>query len=61
MRWVDAHGRCNPQALAGVPVEGGYEADKRPLFIAHVRHHGDVLPGKAGEHLNGMLSRSTQT
>lgn len=55
VRWVDAYGPCSPQALGCRPVEGGWEADKRPLFIAHVRHHGAVLPGKAAEHLNGAM------
>lgn len=56
VRWVDASGPCHPENLGARPVEGGWEADKTPLFIAHVRHeqHG-VLPGKCGPRLNGAL------
>ena len=52
---MDARGHLNVQALGRRPVEGGFEADKRPLWIAHVRHQNAILPAKAAEHLSGAF------
>ncbi|KAL1748613.1 carbohydrate-binding module family 12 protein [Schizophyllum fasciatum] len=55
LRWVDASGRLNISSLGYRPVEGGREADGKPLFIAKAPHKGAEHPGKVGEHLDGAL------
>nr|GAT57717.1 carbohydrate-binding module family 12 protein [Mycena chlorophos] len=53
LRWVDASGRLNVEALGYRPVEGGRESDGTPLYIAEAPHKGAVHPGKASEKLDG--------
>ncbi|KAI5889742.1 carbohydrate-binding module family 12 protein [Schizophyllum commune H4-8] len=55
LRWVDASGRLNVNSLGYRPVEGGREADGKPLYIAKAPHKDAEHPGKAGEHLDGAL------
>jgi len=68
VRWVQAHGRLNPNNLGARPVEGGREADGTPLFVARgfaKEHSGffglggggeeGLFPGKASIQHNGAL------
>ncbi|KAK3092131.1 hypothetical protein FSP39_025434 [Pinctada imbricata] len=34
-------------------VRGGYDSDRRPLFVARASHNGEWVPGKAAYHLPG--------
>lgn len=52
VRWVDGHGRLNLQSLGARPVEGGYEANGTPLFIAQASIKGSIQPGKISEKLD---------
>ncbi|KAI0229717.1 hypothetical protein L0F63_003509, partial [Massospora cicadina] len=36
-------------------VQGGLEADGKPLYVARGYHKGSLVIGKAGGHLNGCL------
>ncbi|KAI8825758.1 uncharacterized protein EV422DRAFT_600244 [Fimicolochytrium jonesii] len=50
VKWVDGEG---PLKNKGEKlVEGGREADGKPLYIAQAHIKGSVQPGKVGEHLS---------
>ncbi|KAF9810496.1 hypothetical protein IEO21_06891 [Rhodonia placenta] len=61
LHWVDVRGRVNVRSLPGRPVEGGREADGTPLLVARVRHGESVIPGKAGEKLDGAVVPANNT
>ncbi|RKP15181.1 hypothetical protein BJ684DRAFT_14544 [Piptocephalis cylindrospora] len=54
LRWVPCHGTALPEDWT--PVEGGYEADGTPLFIAKAKIEGGQHIGKAGTHLIGGMA-----
>lgn len=56
LKWVDASGKLNLQALNARPVEGGREANGTPLYIAQAPYKGAVHPGKCSEKLDGNLA-----
>lgn len=48
--WVKAKkGAIPPNA-----VQGGFEKDGKPLFVARGLHKGSLIPGKAAPHIGGM-------
>ncbi|XP_062566655.1 uncharacterized protein LOC134228971 [Saccostrea cucullata] len=49
VRWVKTTGSNIPEWA----IEGGYEANGRPLFIARAQIEGVMIPGKCGNHLPG--------
>ncbi|KAF5370685.1 hypothetical protein D9758_002081 [Tetrapyrgos nigripes] len=53
LRWVDASGQLNVNALNARPVEGGRDKNGTPLYIVCAPHNGFVHPGKASEKLDG--------
>ena len=46
IRWVSCEGRLEVEKLPGRPVEGGREANGKPLFIAQAYWNRAVVPGK---------------
>ena len=47
VHWLDVHGGFAPDLVKKYkPVEGGHEADGKPLFIAQARVDGSECPGK---------------
>lgn len=55
LRWVDASGRLDVNRLGARPVEGGREADGKPIYIAKAPHKDAEHPGKVGPHLDCAL------
>lgn len=53
IKWVDAQGECKVDEQGLKPVEGGREADGRPLWVAQAPVKESVVPGKCGKHLDG--------
>ena len=51
IRWVSCEGRLEVEKLPGRPVEGGREANGKPLFIAQAYWNRAVVPGKCGPSL----------
>ncbi|TCD63072.1 hypothetical protein EIP91_006028 [Steccherinum ochraceum] len=51
VKWVPGSNALNLASLGARPVEGGYEANAEPLYVAQA-YLGDAwLPGKHGSHL----------
>ncbi|EPQ57168.1 hypothetical protein GLOTRDRAFT_110454 [Gloeophyllum trabeum ATCC 11539] len=53
--WVETSGRLNIDSLEHKPVEGGYEPDLTPIYIAQAHHHMGTHPGKASSVLDGAF------
>ncbi|KAG8683114.1 hypothetical protein FRC08_014523, partial [Ceratobasidium sp. 394] len=51
VRWAESSEKFNIQSLGARPVEGGYEADKTPLFIVQAPYKNGTHPGKTSEKL----------
>ncbi|KAJ9058104.1 hypothetical protein DSO57_1015900 [Entomophthora muscae] len=51
LKWVKTSGRIIPEGA----IQGGYESDNRPLYIARGYHKGCLVVGKAAGHLNGCM------
>lgn len=49
--WTKVVGRGLPSNA----IQGGFEADGRPLFIARANYEGSLIVGKAATHLGGCL------
>ena len=58
VHWVDASGRLDLNALGARPVEGGWESDGTPLYIAQAHINNGVHCGKISEKLKGRASHS---
>jgi len=55
IRWISWEGKLKPYELNGRLVEGGYEHDRTPLYVAQARHGNATIPGKASINLDGAL------
>lgn len=53
LKWVLTDGRLNIQSLNATPVEGGYDDDGTPLYIARASWKGGMHPGKASTKFSG--------
>lgn len=56
LKWVQTGNTLNVASLGATPVEGGYENDGTPLYVARAYHNGAKHPGKASAKLDGKLS-----
>ncbi|KIY65687.1 carbohydrate-binding module family 12 protein [Cylindrobasidium torrendii FP15055 ss-10] len=56
LKWVNTSGNLNLASLNARPVEGGREADGKPLYVAKAPYNNGEHPGKAREGLDGMLT-----
>ena len=52
--WIQFSGELNPATLGHRLVEGGYDADGSPLYVAEAPHKDAVHPGKASPKFKGM-------
>lgn len=50
-QWV----QCQNGSIPPNAVQGGCESDGRPLYVARREHEGSIVPGKAGQHIKGVL------
>ncbi|TFK54525.1 hypothetical protein OE88DRAFT_1655228 [Heliocybe sulcata] len=55
LKWVEASGKLNVDALGYRPVEGGYEPDLTPLYVVQAHHHFGTYVGKASSVLDGAF------
>jgi len=55
LKWVQTGNTLNVQSLYATPVEGGYENDGTPLYVARAYHNGAKHPGKASTKLDGAF------
>lgn len=55
LEWIQVNGKLNINALGRRPVEGGYDSDETPLFIAKAFHKDAWHPGKCSEKLDAAF------
>jgi len=55
LKWVQTGNTLNVESLGAKPVEGGYENDGTPLYVARAYHKGAKHPGKASTKLDGAF------
>jgi len=51
IQWVRFSSQLSIQRLGATPVEGGREADGKPLYVARVEYEHGWHTAKVGEHL----------
>lgn len=47
VRWVETHGRPNPQNIGARPINAGLDVHGHQIFIAQVNHNGGIHPARA--------------
>lgn len=55
LKWVQSGNKLNVDYLGARPVEGGYENDGTPLYVARAYHKDAWHPGKASAKLDGAF------